>query len=54
MLQDELSTTQLELSQKESQLTDLQFENKALVGRWLRKCSEEAEKMNEVNAFLER
>lgn len=54
VLQDELSTLQLEFSTTEEKNKRLEKENGELVQRWLKKMNEEAEKMNEATMFYER
>ncbi|KAH8556735.1 autophagy protein 16 [Umbelopsis sp. PMI_123] len=53
VLQDELSTLQLEFSTTEEKNKRLEKENADLVQRWLKKMNEEAEKMNEATMFYE-
>ncbi|KAJ3216547.1 histone H2B [Dinochytrium kinnereticum] len=60
ILRDELATHQLELVQREEQLKEseeklrkLEQENKQLVERWILLKQEEAQKINEVNEFVE-
>ncbi|KAG2179850.1 hypothetical protein INT43_003636 [Umbelopsis isabellina] len=53
VLQDELSTLQLEFSTTEEKNKQLFKENSELVQRWLKKMNEEAEKMNEATMFYE-
>ncbi|RHZ49966.1 hypothetical protein Glove_508g52 [Diversispora epigaea] len=53
LLQDELSTLQLELGKIDERMKDLEKENGQLLQRWLKKMNEEAEKMNEANLFYE-
>ena len=52
-MKDENATLQLELTQMEEKIHKLDEENKALVDRWLKKMSEDAEKLNEANDFVE-
>ncbi|GAB5591196.1 hypothetical protein Unana1_06096 [Umbelopsis nana] len=54
ILQDELSTLQLEFTTTEEKNKQLVKENGELVQRWLKKMNEEAEKMNEATMFYER
>jgi autophagy-related protein 16 len=49
VLQDELTTTQLELSSIEKTCAEVKRENTTLVERWIRKMNEEVEKMNVMN-----
>lgn len=53
-LQDDLLVLQLSLNVSESKAKKLEDENNNLVERWMKKMSEEADKMNDANAFLER
>ncbi|KWU42970.1 autophagy protein 16, partial [Rhodotorula sp. JG-1b] len=53
ILQDELHSLELELSQLELQNDNLKTDNAALLQRWIHAKTEEARKMNEANAFLE-
>ncbi|PWN90287.1 autophagy protein 16 [Acaromyces ingoldii] len=53
LLQDELSTLSLELSQVESRNDDLSRDNAMLVQRWLDKMNEQVDKMNEGNRIEE-
>eukprot|EP01137_Pigoraptor_chileana_P015926 Opistho-2@72334 len=53
VLQDELQALQLELLRIEERNRDLERDNKELVERWLRKMNEEAQKINDANAFIE-
>ena len=53
IIRDELSAHALELTHKEQRVSELEAENRVLVERWLKRSQEEAEKMNEVNAFME-
>ncbi|BGP34008.1 hypothetical protein JCM10296v2_005823 [Rhodotorula toruloides] len=53
ILQDELASLELELSQLELQNSNLKTDNAALLQRWLESKAEEANRMNEANAFLE-
>ncbi|KAF9145474.1 hypothetical protein BGX30_008691 [Mortierella sp. GBA39] len=53
VIQDELTTLQLEMSKLDERQRDLERENAQLLQRWLKKMNEEADKMNAGNAFLE-
>ncbi|KAH9454791.1 hypothetical protein MJO28_007794 [Puccinia striiformis f. sp. tritici] len=52
ILQDELSTLQLEYTQQEQKIKDLKSDNANLLQRWLDKVHEEAVRMNDANQFL--
>lgn len=52
ILQDELSTLQLEYTQQEQKIKDLKSDNASLLQRWLDKVHEEAVRMNDANQFL--
>ncbi|CBQ69919.1 conserved hypothetical protein [Sporisorium reilianum SRZ2] len=53
ILQDELATLSLELSQIEARNQDLKKDNASLLQRWLDRMNEEADKMNEGTIWLE-
>ncbi|SPC64935.1 uncharacterized protein UHOD_07889 [Ustilago sp. UG-2017b] len=53
ILQDELATLSLELSQIEARNEDLKKDNASLLQRWLDRMNEEAEKMNDGTMWLE-
>ena len=53
ILQDELATLSLELSQIEARNEDLKKDNASLLQRWLDRMNEEAEKMNDGTIWLE-
>lgn len=53
ILQDELHSIELELSQLELQNDNLKTDNASLLQRWIAAKTEEARMMNEANAFLE-
>ncbi|SPO31241.1 uncharacterized protein UTRI_05952_B [Ustilago trichophora] len=53
ILQDELATLSLELSQIEARNEDLKKDNANLLQRWLDRMNEEADKMNEGTVWLE-
>ncbi|KAJ9475547.1 ATG16 domain-containing protein [Pseudozyma hubeiensis] len=53
ILQDELATLSLELSQIEARNEDLKKDNASLLQRWLDRMNEEADKMNEGTIWLE-
>lgn len=53
ILQDELATLSLELSQIETRNQDLKKDNASLLQRWLDRMNEEAEKMNDGTMWLE-
>ncbi|KAK3826584.1 MAG: autophagy protein 16 [Linnemannia elongata] len=53
VIQDELTTLQLEMSKLDERQRDLERENAQLLQRWLKKMNEEADRMNAGNAFLE-
>ncbi|EST08316.1 Autophagy-related protein 16 [Kalmanozyma brasiliensis GHG001] len=53
ILQDELATLSLELSQIETRNEDLKKDNASLLQRWLDRMNEEADKMNEGTIWLE-
>jgi autophagy-related protein 16 len=48
VLQDELSTAQLELYKMDERTRSLELENKQLLDRWLKKMNQEADDMNAV------
>lgn len=52
MLQDEMATLTLELSQAEARNEDLKRDNASLLQRWLDRMNTEAERMNDGNQFL--
>ena len=45
-LQDELATTEMELTVQSREMEKLREENKALVDRWMKRVQGEAEQMN--------
>lgn len=45
-LQDELATTEMELTVKNEQMEKIKEENRHLVERWMRRVGEEADEMN--------
>ncbi|OMJ15730.1 Autophagy protein 16 [Smittium culicis] len=49
ILQDEVSTLQLELVHMEEKISNLTAENSQLVQRWLKKMNEEADLINSLN-----
>lgn len=53
ILQDELATLSLELSQIEARNEDLKKDNASLLQRWLDRMNEEAERMNDGTLWLE-
>lgn len=53
ILQDELTTLSLELSQIESRNHELKKDNASLLQRWLDRMNQEADKMNEGTIWLE-
>lgn len=53
ILQDELTTLSLELSQIEARNEHLKKDNASLLQRWLDRMNEEADKMNEGTVWLE-
>lgn len=53
-LQDEFLVLQISLNVAESKSKKLEEENASLVNRWMKKIADEAEKMNDANAFLKR
>ncbi|BGP18459.1 hypothetical protein JCM10213_003191 [Rhodosporidiobolus nylandii] len=53
ILQDDHASLSLELSQLELQAENLKADNSGLLQRWLESKAEEANRMNEANAFLE-
>ncbi|KAG0222746.1 hypothetical protein BGX31_008900 [Mortierella sp. GBA43] len=53
VLQDELTTLQLEMGKLDERQRDLERENAQLLQRWLKKMNEEADRMNAQNVFLE-
>ncbi|GAA6012234.1 hypothetical protein JCM10207_002772 [Rhodosporidiobolus poonsookiae] len=53
ILQDDHQSLSLELTQLELQNDNLKTDNAALLQRWLESKAEEANRMNEANAFLE-
>ncbi|KAG0293148.1 hypothetical protein BGZ98_002307 [Dissophora globulifera] len=53
VIQDELTTLQLEMGKLDERQRDLERENAQLLQRWLKKMNEEAERMNAANVFLE-
>ncbi|CAH7666445.1 autophagy-related protein 16 [Phakopsora pachyrhizi] len=52
ILQDELSTLQLEYSQQEQKIKDLETDNASLLQRWLDRLNDEAARMNDATQFL--
>ncbi|KAL1920745.1 uncharacterized protein VTP21DRAFT_11380 [Calcarisporiella thermophila] len=54
ILQDEIAALQLELTKNEERLREVDKENKELIDRWMRRVSDEAEKMNQANIQYER
>lgn len=54
LVQDDMLVLQLSLNVAESKARKLEDENANLVDRWMRKVAEEADKMNDANAFLKR
>ncbi|MBW0469590.1 hypothetical protein O181_009305 [Austropuccinia psidii MF-1] len=52
ILQDELSTLQLEYTQQEQKIKDLETDNASLLQRWLDRLNVEAARMNDANQFL--
>jgi autophagy-related protein 16 len=54
VLQDELTTLQLEMGKLDERQRDLERENAQLLQRWLKKMNEEADRMNAQNVFLEK
>ncbi|KAG0369623.1 hypothetical protein BGZ54_009432 [Gamsiella multidivaricata] len=53
VIQDELTTLQLEMGKLDERQRDLERENAQLLQRWLKKMNEEADRMNAANVFLE-
>ncbi|KAI1311954.1 hypothetical protein EDD11_003234 [Mortierella claussenii] len=53
VIQDELTTLQLEMGKLDERQRDLERENGQLLQRWLKMKNEEAERMNAANVFLE-
>ncbi|ETS65186.1 hypothetical protein PaG_00251 [Moesziomyces aphidis] len=53
ILQDELATLSLELSQIEARNQDLKKDNASLLQRWLDRMNQEADRMNEGTIWLE-
>lgn len=53
ILQDELTTLSLELSQIDSRNQELKKDNASLLQRWLDRMNQEADKMNEGTIWLE-
>ncbi|KAJ9048793.1 hypothetical protein DSO57_1031276 [Entomophthora muscae] len=53
VLQDELSTSHLELTKTDEKMKQLKAENSSLLQRWLKKMNEEAEHMNLANMLNE-
>ncbi|KAF9364335.1 hypothetical protein BGX34_001821 [Mortierella sp. NVP85] len=53
VIQDELTTLQLEVGKLDERQRELEKENSQLLQRWLKKMNEEADRMNAENVFLE-
>eukprot|EP01116_Phalansterium_solitarium_P025463 TRINITY_DN9757_c0_g1_i1.p1 TRINITY_DN9757_c0_g1~~TRINITY_DN9757_c0_g1_i1.p1 ORF type:complete len:561 (-),score=192.15 TRINITY_DN9757_c0_g1_i1:228-1910(-) len=53
VLQDELKSINIQVTQMEAKCKSLTAENEQLLQRWIRKMQEEAEKMNDSNALFE-
>ncbi|KAF9108501.1 hypothetical protein BGX27_008333 [Mortierella sp. AM989] len=54
VIQDELTTLQLEMGKLDERQRELERENGQLLQRWLKMKNEEAERMNAANVFLEK
>ncbi|KAF9912547.1 hypothetical protein BX616_010300, partial [Lobosporangium transversale] len=53
VIQDELTTLQLEMGKLDERQRDLERENAQLLQRWLKMKNEEADRMNAQNMFVE-
>mgnify|MGYP000866496082 CR=1 FL=1 len=53
-LKDDMLVQEIHMNLAEKKAAKLQEENEALVNRWMQKAADEAERMNDANAFLHR
>jgi hypothetical protein len=53
-LKDDMLVQEIHMNLAEKKAAKLQEENEALVNRWMQKAADEAERMNDANAFLQR
>lgn len=53
-LSDDMLVQEIHMNLAEKKAARLQEENEALVNRWMQKAADEAERMNDANAFLQR
>ena len=53
-LKDDMLVLEIHMNVAEKKAQKLQMENSSLVDRWMQKAADEAEKMNDANAFLQR
>lgn len=53
-LSDDMLVQEIHMNLAEKKAAKLQEENEALVNRWMQKAADEAERMNDANAFLQR
>lgn len=53
-LQDDMLIQEIHMNVAEKKAEKLQIENASLVARWMQRAADEAEKMNDANAFLKR
>lgn len=53
-LEDEMLVQEIHMNVAEKKAKKLQAENTSLVARWMQRAADEAEKMNDANAFLKR
>lgn len=53
-LKDDMLVLEIHMNVAEKKTQKLQVENSSLVDRWMQKAADEAEKMNDANAFLQR
>ncbi|CDO53294.1 similar to Saccharomyces cerevisiae YMR159C ATG16 Conserved protein that interacts with Atg12p-Atg5p conjugates to form Atg12p-Atg5p-Atg16p multimers [Geotrichum candidum] len=51
-LKDDMLVQEIHMNLAEKKAAKLQEENEALVNRWMQKAADEAERMNDANAFL--
>lgn len=53
-LKDEMLVQEIHMNMAEKKAQKLEAENASLVDRWMQRAADEAEKMNDANAFLKR
>lgn len=53
-LKDEMLVQEIHMNMAEKKAEKLEVENASLVDRWMQRAADEAEKMNDANAFLKR